>query len=90
MALIRGQQIGIIDEKYIYNVIIRPTNVKWLIKAVRIEMYKLLGLDKIKIICNNDSDLYKLAVEKRINGNNFDEVYDFVQYHIILSNINKE
>lgn len=90
MALLRGEQIGVIDKQYIYDVISAPKNVKWVIKAVQMEMRKLLGLDQIKIMCHNNTELYELAVEKRINGNSFDEVCDFVQYHLIIAKINKE
>jgi hypothetical protein len=90
MALIRGQQIGIINKKFIYDIISisRSTDLKWLIKLVKIKIHKLLGLDKIKIMCHDNPGLYELAVRKRINGFSYDETCYFVQSHLI--DINKE
>ena len=88
MALLRAEQIGIIDKEYIYDVILEPTDVKWLIKLVHVRMIKLLGLDKIKIMCHNNPGLYELAFYKRINGFNYDEVCEFVESKIM--DVNRE
>lgn len=88
MALLRGHQIGIVHKNFIYDIISTPTDVKWLIKLVRIKMYKLLGLNKIKIMCHDNPGLYEIAVKKRLNGSSFDEVCCFVQSYLI--DINKE
>ena len=40
MALLRGHQIRLIDEKFIYNVILKPTDVKLLINKVQININK--------------------------------------------------
>lgn len=89
MALIRGEQIGLIDKNFVHKVITSPSDVKWLINSVKIKMHKLLGLDQIKRMCHDNPGLYELAVKKRINGSSYDEVCDFVQYHIIIDK-NKE
>lgn len=88
MALLRGHQIGIIDEKFIYKVILNPMDIKWLINPVIINVHRLLGLDKIKIICHDNPGLYELAKRKRMDGDTFEQVYDFVQDHLI--DLNKE
>ena len=88
MALIRGHQVGVIDDEFIYDILLQPTDIKWLINAVQMKIHKLLGLDKIKLICHNNPNLYKLAVKKRLNGESYDDVYDFV--HINLIDLNKE
>jgi hypothetical protein len=83
MALLRGHQIGIIHKNFIYDIISKPTDVKWLIKLVRIKIHKLLGLDKIKVMCHDNPGLYEVAVKKRLNGFSYDEVCEFVQCHDI-------
>lgn len=88
MALLRGHQIGIIDKNFIYDVISKSTDVKWLITSVKIKLHKLLGLDKIKIMCYDNPGLYEIAVKKRINGYSYDEVCYFIQSYLI--DINKE
>jgi len=85
MALIRGEQIGIINKKLIYKILEEPTDVRWLIDCVKIKLHRLLGLDKIKIMCNDDINLYELAVVKRINGFSYDEVCDFINHHIYMN-----
>jgi len=89
MALLRGHQLGLIDNNFIYNVIDRPADVRWLIYLVQIKLHKLLGLDEIKLICRDNPGLYEIAVRKRINGFSFDEVCYFVEVSLININ-NKE
>lgn len=88
MALLRGCQLGVIDRQYIYDVLEIPTNVSWLVDKVQMELHTLLGLDSIEKLCKGDKDLYNKAVQKRLHGFSYEEVYDYVTYTKL--GINKE
>lgn len=84
MALLRGHQIGLIDKKFIDNIILQPTDVKWLINRVQIELHRLLRLDEIKIMCHGNQNLYELAAKKRMHGWNYEKFVILFKFSVVI------